>query len=89
MVPGNLPLGCSTIYLTKAQSPSKEDYDPATGCLKKWNKFARYYNKHLKKELDRLQYLYPHATIIYADYYNIAMRVFRSPAKFGELRFSF
>ncbi|XXG90160.1 hypothetical protein AAC387_Pa12g1988 [Persea americana] len=83
VVPGNFPVGCSTMYLTMAHSHNKEDYDPITGCLKKWNEFTEYKNKRLIKELDRLRYRYPHATIIYADYYNIAMRVFRSPHKFG------
>lgn len=35
------------------------------------------------KELDRLRLLHPHATIIYADYYNAALQVFRSPLLFG------
>ena len=83
VVPGNFPVGCSTMYLTMAHSHNKEDYDPITGCLKKWNEFTEYKNKRLIKELDRLRYRYPHATIIYADYYNIAMRVFRSPHEFG------
>lgn len=83
VVPGSLPLGCFASILTIGLSPNEEDYDPATGCLKGWNEFNRYHNEFLVKELDRLRHLYPHATIIYGDYYNTALQVFLSPLLFG------
>ncbi|XP_058095675.1 GDSL esterase/lipase At1g28600-like [Magnolia sinica] len=83
VVPGNLPIGCSAAYLTVFESPRKEDYDPRTGCLTYLNEFAEYHNRLLLKELDRLRALYPNATIIYADYYNAALRLYRSPRDFG------
>ncbi|XP_010277742.1 PREDICTED: GDSL esterase/lipase At1g28610-like [Nelumbo nucifera] len=83
LVPGNLPIGCSAAYLTQFQSPNKDDYDPETGCLKWLNEFAQKFNDHLVKELDGMRELYPHATIIYADYYNAAMRIYRSPSQYG------
>lgn len=64
-------------------SPIEQDYDPATGCLKTWNELSELHNELLLKELDRLRRLHPHATIIYADYYNDALRVFLSPLLFG------
>ncbi|KAK1321043.1 GDSL esterase/lipase [Acorus calamus] len=83
VVPGNLPIGCMPIYLTLFQSNNAEDYDPSTGCVKRLNKFSEYHNQLLQMELNRLQQLHPEAYITYADYYNIVMRFYRSPSKFG------
>ncbi|OVA09188.1 Lipase [Macleaya cordata] len=84
VVPGKLPTGCSPAYLTYFKSCSnKDDYSKSTGCLKWPNKLAKYHNKLLQKELDRLQVLHPHPTIIYADYYNAAMRFYMSPDQLG------
>ncbi|KAK2984191.1 hypothetical protein RJ640_017304 [Escallonia rubra] len=83
MVPGNLPIGCSSSYLTLFKGSNKEEYDPETGCLTWLNKFAEYHNELLRNELNLIQQLNPHATIIYADYYNAAMQLYRSPKKFG------
>ncbi|EYU28065.1 hypothetical protein MIMGU_mgv1a021493mg, partial [Erythranthe guttata] len=58
LVPGNLPIGCLPVYLTQfKKSSAVNDYDPKTGCLNWLNKFARYHNKLLKKELKRIQEL--------------------------------
>ncbi|XP_059436721.1 GDSL esterase/lipase At1g28580-like [Corylus avellana] len=83
MVPGNLPIGCSAAYLTYYETADKEEYDPETGCLTWLNKFAEYHNEELQKELTRIQALYPHTNIIYANYYNAAMRFYRSPTQYG------
>ncbi|XAR59230.1 Sinapine esterase [Bertholletia excelsa] len=83
MVPGNLPIGCLPVYLTMYMSSNKEDYDPETGCLIELNEFSKYHNEMLRAELDRIQELHPHATIIYADYYDAAMRFYLSPLKYG------
>ncbi|KAL5989586.1 hypothetical protein ACLOJK_010479 [Asimina triloba] len=83
VVPGNLPIGCSAAYLTVYESQRMEDYDPRTGCINYLNDFATYHNRLLQKELHRLRDLHPRATIIYADYYNAAMRFYRSPLQFG------
>ncbi|KAI3939608.1 hypothetical protein MKX01_038563, partial [Papaver californicum] len=77
MVPGNLPIGCSSAYLTQYKSPKKEDYDES-GCIKWLNEFTMYHNNLLQKELDILRELHPHTKIIYADYYNAAMKFFVS-----------
>ncbi|KAL3519935.1 hypothetical protein ACH5RR_018084 [Cinchona calisaya] len=83
IVPGNLPIGCSAAYLTYFQSSDKHDYDSATGCINWLNNFSKYHNKLLQMELNRIRTLHPHATIIYADYYNAAMRLYRFPDKYG------
>nr|GMD11531.1 GDSL esterase/lipase At1g28590-like [Ipomoea batatas]GME21529.1 GDSL esterase/lipase At1g28590-like [Ipomoea batatas] len=83
IVPGNLPIGCSAAYLTVFASDNKNDYDATTGCLNWLNEFSQYHNQLLQEELDRLRQLYPDVTLIYADYYNAAMRIYRAPSKFG------
>ncbi|XP_058200186.1 GDSL esterase/lipase At1g28570-like isoform X1 [Rhododendron vialii] len=83
MVPGNLPTGCVPFYLTTYMSSIEEDYDCETGCLIWLNEFAEYHNEMLQIELNRIQERHPHTTIIYADYYNAAMRVYHSPSEYG------
>ncbi|XP_019175949.1 PREDICTED: GDSL esterase/lipase At1g28590-like [Ipomoea nil] len=83
VVPGNLPIGCSPSYLTEFMSSNDSYYDSKTGCLNWLNEFAEYHNKLLQETLNRLRELHPHATIIYADYYNAAMEFYNSPRKFG------
>ncbi|KAL1537803.1 acetylajmaline esterase [Salvia divinorum] len=83
MVPGNLPIGCSATYLSQFKSSNKSDYNPKTGCLNWLNEFAQTHNKLLRAQLDLIQKENPHTDIIYADYYNAAMRFFLSPQKYG------
>ncbi|KDP21068.1 hypothetical protein JCGZ_21539 [Jatropha curcas] len=82
MVPGNLPIGCSAVYLTLFQSPNKADYDK-NGCLKAYNSFSKYHNNQLKGALETLRNKYPNARIIYADYYGAAKRFYHSPKHYG------
>ncbi|XVE51444.1 hypothetical protein DITRI_Ditri02bG0041000 [Diplodiscus trichospermus] len=82
MVPGNFPIGCSAVYLTLFQSPNKADYD-RHGCLKAFNAFAESHNNQLKQALATLRQKYPHAKIIYADYYGAAMRFVHAPLHHG------
>ncbi|KAK7332022.1 hypothetical protein VNO80_28768 [Phaseolus coccineus] len=82
MVPGNLPIGCSAMYLTVYETKDENEYDES-GCLKWLNEFAEYYNHELQIELDKIRELHPHANIIFADYYNAALPLYRDPTKFG------
>lgn len=83
VVPGNLPIGCSAVYLTLFQSPNREDYD-RNGCLKAFNDFAEYHNNQLKRSLNALRTKYPFAKIVYADYYGAAVRFFHAPKHHGK-----
>ncbi|KAL0334011.1 UNVERIFIED_CONTAM: GDSL esterase/lipase [Sesamum angustifolium] len=84
LVPGDVPLGCLPVYLSMFKSSSiDKDYNPETGCLNWPNELSMYHNELLQKELGRLRELHPHVTIIYADYYNAAMRFYLSPHQFG------
>ncbi|GMJ15950.1 hypothetical protein like AT1G31550 [Hibiscus trionum] len=83
LVPGNFPIGCSPAYLTYFQGSDMADYDPLTGCITWLNRFSEFHNELLQKELDQIRELHPHANIVYADYYNIAMRFYYSQNQFG------
>ncbi|KAL0300684.1 UNVERIFIED_CONTAM: GDSL esterase/lipase [Sesamum radiatum] len=82
MVPGNLPIGCNAVYLTLFRTPNKAAYD-RNGCLKAYNGFSKYHNSKLKLALENLRHKYPHAKIIYADYYAAAIRFFHTPHHYG------
>ncbi|KAF3777934.1 GDSL esterase/lipase [Nymphaea thermarum] len=83
MVPGNLPIGCLPIYLTKFHSSDPSDYDAEIGCLTHYNEFAIYHNSCLRDTIKKLRKMYPKARIIYADYYGAAMSLFKDPKKYG------
>lgn len=85
LVPGNLPAGCSAIYLTNFQNSNKKEYD-SFGCLKRLNKLSEYHNQLLQNELNRLKKIHPHANIIYGDYYNVLATIYHFPEKFGFKR---
>lgn len=88
IVPGNFPIGCVAVYLTVFQSDRREDYESGTGCIEWLNQFSMYHNRHLLDELSQLRRRYPEATIIYANYYEAAMAIFRSPQEYGALLLS-
>nr|XP_016448889.1 PREDICTED: GDSL esterase/lipase At1g28600-like [Nicotiana tabacum] len=83
IVPGNLPIGCSASYLTNFKNSNKNEYDSETGCINWLNNFAEYHNQLLQEEIHRIRELHPQANVIYADYYNAAMQIYKSPKKFG------
>ncbi|XP_076948619.1 GDSL esterase/lipase At1g28580-like [Bidens hawaiensis] len=83
LIPGNLPIGCSAVFLTKYYESADMEYDNSTGCITKLNKFSEYHNELLKIELSQMRDSYPEVDIIYADYYNAAMQFFQSPNKYG------
>ncbi|MFS8015775.1 putative sinapine esterase [Helianthus anomalus] len=83
VVPGNLPIGCSSAYLTVYYGSDKVELDNATGCLIELNKFAEYHNTMLQIALNQIRELHPNVNVIYADYYNAAMQFYRSPQDYG------
>ncbi|KAK5834372.1 hypothetical protein F383_29871 [Gossypium arboreum] len=83
LVPGNFPIGCSPELLTNYQGSNKDKYDPLTGCLTWLNQFSQHHNELLRTELEKLRNRHPDINIVYADYYNIAMRFYHSPKQFG------
>lgn len=87
VVPGNFPIGCFSYYLTLYQSQDMNEYD-ASGCLKYMNDISQFHNRLLQDELKRLSELYPHVHIMYADYYNAAIDLFRRPNQLGKSTYS-
>ncbi|XP_068665059.1 GDSL esterase/lipase At1g28650-like [Aristolochia californica] len=83
LVPGNLPIGCSPSNFSLPWNSVRKHYNTETGCLDDFNAFVEKYNQQQKMELDHLRALHSGVTLIYADYYNAAMWVFRSPHEFG------
>lgn len=69
------------------ESNNAEEYDSETGCIKWLNEFSEYHNHLLLEELERLQKLHPHVTIIYADYYSATISFFHAPQLFGVYSF--
>ncbi|KAM0892165.1 hypothetical protein ACQ4PT_025938 [Festuca glaucescens] len=86
VVPGNLPAGCIPITLTMYATEDRSDYDPRTGCLKKFNSVALYHNAMLRIALDGLQRRRPESRIIYADYYTPYIQFARTPHLYGYRR---
>jgi len=86
VVPGNLPAGCIPITLTMYATDDRSDYDPRTGCLKKFNSVALYHNAMLRIALDQLQRRRPESRIIYADYYTPYIQFARTPHLYGYRR---
>lgn len=84
VVPGVLPIGCFPIYLTLYGTSNGADYD-RNGCLKSYNSLSSYHNTLLKRSLSNLQRTYPHARVMYADFYSQVTAMVRSPQNFGEL----
>ncbi|KAL4189439.1 hypothetical protein AMTRI_Chr08g165420 [Amborella trichopoda] len=83
VVPGNLPVGCSASILTGFLTTDKNEYDPRNGCLIRFNEFAQYHNSKLHKAIQAMRERFPHINIIYADYYNAAIRFVQTPEMFG------
>ncbi|KAI3795456.1 hypothetical protein L1987_38111 [Smallanthus sonchifolius] len=83
VVPGNFPIGCFPRFLTTRAHDDQEEYDPITGCLTNLNKFVEYHNSILQTNLNKIRALNLIVIIIYADYYNSAMQIYRSPNEYG------
>uniref|UniRef100_M1B0G5 Alpha-L-fucosidase 2 n=1 Tax=Solanum tuberosum TaxID=4113 RepID=M1B0G5_SOLTU len=69
IVPGNFPIGCHPIFLTKFMTNISTAYDEYH-CLKDLNNFAIFFNRNLQQAIDELKKDYPNITLIYGDYYN-------------------
>nr|XP_017221503.1 PREDICTED: GDSL esterase/lipase At5g45910-like [Daucus carota subsp. sativus] len=74
--------GCLPAYLTLFLTLEKAAYD-RNGCLRAHNAFAKFHNKQLQFALGSLRAKYPHANIMYADYYNAAKKYVHNPLHHG------
>ncbi|KAJ3701188.1 hypothetical protein LUZ61_004893 [Rhynchospora tenuis] len=82
LVPGNVPMGCLPVLLT-LEIDEHPSYDHSTGCNRKINMLSRYHNSLLLKAIKELRLKYPHAKIIYADYYKPLLNFVRFPKRYG------
>ncbi|CAM0951530.1 unnamed protein product [Alopecurus aequalis] len=83
VVPGNPPNGCSPTMLTIRSSLNQtENYDHI-GCLSDINRVARYHNAMLHASIGALRDKYPHARIIFADFYKPIISILQHPNPFG------
>ncbi|XP_040965707.1 GDSL esterase/lipase At5g03980-like [Gossypium hirsutum] len=69
VVPGNFPIGCFPVYLTKYQTNDSTAYDELH-CLKELNNFSIYHNYLLQQAIAELKEEHPDETVVYGDYYN-------------------
>ncbi|XP_022746945.1 acetylajmalan esterase-like [Durio zibethinus] len=69
VVPGNFPIGCFPVYLTKFQTNDTTAYDELH-CLKELNNFSIYHNDLLQQAIDELKEEHPNVVIVYGNYYN-------------------
>ncbi|KAK8258732.1 hypothetical protein V6Z12_D13G007500 [Gossypium hirsutum] len=69
VVPGNFPIGCFPVYLTKYQTNDSTAYDELH-CLKELNNFSIYHNYLLQQAIAELKEEHPDKTVVYGDYYN-------------------
>ncbi|XP_072959926.1 GDSL esterase/lipase At5g45910-like isoform X1 [Typha angustifolia] len=83
VVPGVLPIGCFPLYLTLYNSSNKAEYNPRTGCLRRFNLLSFYHNTLLRQELERLQSKHPWTRIMYGDYYTPTMQFVLTPRRYG------
>jgi phospholipase/lecithinase/hemolysin len=88
VVPGNLPFGCTPLYLQRfgGATAGQWDLEAKTGCLAWFNSFAEYHNRVLTARLDKLRRRHPDVTIVYADWYGAMMSIFQDPGKLGTCR---
>jgi len=78
VVPGNPPIGCSPTILTLRSSLNETDNYDHIGCLSNINRVNRHHNTVLRVSIGALRSKYPHARIIYADFYKPIMSILQN-----------
>lgn len=68
VVPGNFPIGCFPVYLTKFQTNDTTAYDDLH-CLKYLNNISIYHNDLLQQAIEELKEEHPNVIIVYGNYY--------------------
>ncbi|KAH9288279.1 hypothetical protein KI387_032396, partial [Taxus chinensis] len=79
LVQGIPPLGCSPAVLTLL-NPNTIDKDD-NGCLTSYNKISQNQNLLLQQTVQQLSIKYPGVSLVYADYYKIALSILNNAAK--------
>ncbi|XP_054821113.1 GDSL esterase/lipase At3g48460 [Prosopis cineraria] len=80
LVVQGLPLtGCLPLTMYLEPEDDRDDI----GCVKSVNEKSYTHNLVLQDKLQQFRNQYPHAMIVYADYYNAYRAVMENPAKYG------
>ncbi|CAN6299539.1 unnamed protein product [Urochloa humidicola] len=82
VVTGMLPIGCEPQQLALFPG-GPGDYDPTTGCIKRFNIVAELHNLALNAMLGELRLAHPGRSLLYADIYSPVVRAVASPAAYG------
>ncbi|KAM7478628.1 hypothetical protein LguiA_026841 [Lonicera macranthoides] len=82
VIPGNFPIGCHPIFLTRFETNNSEAYD-GYYCLKRLNRFSIYHNRHLQQAIRELKHKNPNIAIAYGDYYHAFHWIFRNAQHLG------
>jgi phospholipase/lecithinase/hemolysin len=84
VVSGNPPNGCSPALLTIRSSLNQTEKYDHLGCLSDINRVAMYHNIMLRAAVGALRDKYPHAKIIFADFYKPIISILQNPDHFGK-----
>lgn len=79
VVQGLPSTGCLTLSMTVAAPTDRDDI----GCVKSVNNQSYSHNLVLKETLQDLRKEFPHAVIVYADYWNAYHTIAKNPSKYG------
>ncbi|KAK9726720.1 hypothetical protein RND81_05G232800 [Saponaria officinalis] len=82
IVPGSFPVGCMPITLGGFSRNDAWAFDE-NGCVKSWNDLAADHNAHVKRAVVILRRRNPGVRIVYGDYFNALMSLFKNAASLG------
>ncbi|XVE60519.1 hypothetical protein DITRI_Ditri05aG0135500 [Diplodiscus trichospermus] len=82
VVPGNFPIGCLPIYLTRFETNDSAAYDKFL-CLKDLNNLSIHHNNLLKQAIKKLRKELPNVIIVYGDYFNAYLELLRKVRLLG------
>uniref|UniRef100_A0A0E0M7A5 Esterase n=1 Tax=Oryza punctata TaxID=4537 RepID=A0A0E0M7A5_ORYPU len=85
VVAGMIPIGCEPEMLALFPGGADGDYyDPASGCIARFNDLAELHNRELQWALHELRRAYPGGAVVrYADLYGPVAAAIASPRKYG------
>jgi phospholipase/lecithinase/hemolysin len=83
VVTGMIPMGCEPELLALLPSGASGYYDPASGCIARFNRLAQLHNTALNRMLSKLRRAYRRTSIYYGDLYTPVTAIVSSPEEYG------
>lgn len=86
VVAGMIPIGCEPEMLALFPGGAGDYYDPASGCIARFNRLAELHNCELQRALHELRRAHPGAAaaiVRYADLYGPVAAAIASPGEYG------